>query len=135
MPGEIDKLKELEKTEPVAAFLNMKLVELTPGHARVSMAMKKEYINFNGMVFGGIISAVADQAFAYATNSVIMPNVASQFNIHYIASASAGDTLTAECRVMKTGKRVCISEIRVTNQDNKVIAVGTGTTIPLVAHS
>jgi len=36
---------------------------------------------------------------------------------------------------MKTGKRVCISEIRVTNQDNKVIAVGTGTTIPLVAHS
>lgn len=135
MPGEIEKLKELEKTEPVAAFLDMKLVELTPGFARVSMRMKKEYINFNGMVFGGIISAVADQAFAYATNSVITPNVASQFNIHYIASAAAGDTLTAECRVMKTGKRVCISEIRVNNQDNKIIAVCTGTTIPLQPRS
>lgn len=135
MPEEIEKLKELEKTEPVAASLDMKLVELSPGHARVRMEMKKEYLNFNGMIFGGIIAAVADQAFAYATNSVITPNVASQFNIHYIASASAGDTLTAECRVIKTGKRVCISEIRVTNQDNLLIALCTGTTIPLLPRS
>ena len=135
MPGEIDKLRELGKTEPVAEFLDMKLGELSPGHARVSMAMKKEYINFNGMIFGGIISAVADQAFAYATNSVITPNVASQFNIHFIAAAAAGDVLTAECNVMKSGKRVCVSEIRVTNQDNRVIAVCTGTTIPLQPKS
>ncbi len=94
--------------------------------------MKPEYINFNGMVFGGIISAVADQAFAYATNSVINPNVASQFNIHFIAAAGEKDELTAECRVVKSGKRVCVSEIRVTNQAGKLIATATGTTIPLI---
>ena len=131
MPGEIDKLKELEKTEPVASFLNMQLIELSPGHSRVTMPMKPDYVNFNGMVFGGIISAVADQAFAYATNSVITPNVASQFNIHFIAAAAAGDVLTAECNVLKSGKRVCISEIKVTNQDGMMIAICTGTTIPL----
>lgn len=131
MSGEIEKLRELERTEPVAAFLNMKLVELSPGHARVRMEMKPEYINFNGMIFGGIISAVADQAFAYATNSAITPNVASQFNIHYIAAASADDILTAECNVVKSGKRVCISEMRVSNQEGRIIALGTGTTIPL----
>jgi acyl-CoA thioesterase len=131
MSGEIEKLKELEKTEPIAAFLGLKLIELSPGRARVTMQMKPEYINFNGMVFGGIISAVADQAFAFATNSVITPNVASQFNIHFIASAAAGDTLTAECNVMKSGKRVCISEIKVTNQEGQTIAMCTGTTIPL----
>ena len=131
MSGEIEKLRELERTEPVAAFLNMRLVELSPGHARVRMEMKPEYINFNGMIFGGIISAVADQAFAYATNSTITPNVASQFNIHYIAAASADDILTAECNVVKSGRRVCISEMRVTNQEGRIIALGTGTTIPL----
>jgi len=131
MPGEIEKLRGLEKTEPVASFLNMRLTELAPGHSRVTMDMKPEYINFNGMVFGGIISAVADQAFAYATNSVITPNVASQFNIHFIAAAAASDRLTAECNVLKSGKRVCISEIKVTNQDGKTIAICTGTTIPL----
>ncbi len=87
------------------------------------------------MVFGGIISAVADQAFAYATNSVITPNVASQFNIHFIAPAASGDRLTAECNVLKSGKRVCVSEIRVTNQDGMTIAICTGTTIPLTPRS
>jgi acyl-CoA thioesterase len=132
MPDGIEKLRELGKNEPVASFLGMKLLELSIGFARVSMAMKPEYINFNGMVFGGMISAVADQAFAYATNSVIKPNVASQFNIHFIAAAGEKDELTAECRVVKSGKRVCVSEIRVTNQAGKLIATATGTTIPLV---
>lgn len=132
MAGEIDKLEKLGKNEPVASFLGMKLLELSHGFARVSMHMKPEYINFNGMVFGGIISAVADQAFAYATNSVINPNVATQFNIHFITAVKETDELTAECRVMKSGKRVCISEIRVTDQDGTLIATATGTTIPLV---
>ena len=132
MPDEIERLKKLGKDEPVASFLGMKLVELSPGFARVSMVMKPEYINFNGMIFGGIVSSVADQAFAYATNSVITPNVATQFNIHYIAAAGEKDELTAECRVVKSGKRVCISEIKVINQAGKLIATATGTTIPLV---
>ncbi|MCX6007459.1 MAG: PaaI family thioesterase [Chloroflexi bacterium] len=131
MDNEIERLKELGKNEQIASFLGMKLIELSTGYARVSMEMKPQYVNFNGMIFGGIISAVADQAFAYATNSVITPNVASQFNIHFIAAAGEKDELFAECRVLKKGKRVCISEIKVTNQENKLIAVATGTTIPL----
>lgn len=131
MPDSIDKLKELGKAEPVASFLEMKLVDLSPGYARVTMPMKPEYLNFNGLIFGGIISSVADQAFAYATNSEINPNVASQFNIHFINAATVGDVLTAECHVLKTGRRVCISQIKVVNQENKTIAICTGTTIPV----
>jgi len=33
--------------------------------------------------------------------------------------------------VIKSGKRVCISEMTVTNQDGKLIAKATGTTIPM----
>ena len=118
--------------EPIASFLNMRLVELSEGYARVSMKLKPEYVNFNGMVFGGIIMSLADQAFAYGTNSVITPNVASQFNIHFVAGANVEDELTAECRVVKTGRRVCVSEMTVTNQAGKLIAKATGTTIPVV---
>ena len=131
MSANIERLKKLANSEPVASFLGMRLLEISDGYARVTMKMKAEYLNFNGRVFGGIISAVADQAFAYATNSVITPNVASQFNIHFIASAGENDELFAECRVIKSGKRVCISEMTVTNQDGKLIAKATGTTIPL----
>jgi acyl-CoA thioesterase len=131
MTSEIERLKKLGENDQIASFLGMKLIELSAGHARVSMPMKPEYMNFHGMIFGGIISAVADQAFAYATNSVIIPNIASQFNIHFIAAAGERDTLEAECTVIKKGKRVCISEIKVTNGEGKLIALATGTTIPL----
>jgi acyl-CoA thioesterase len=127
----IDKLRERGKNEPVASFLEMKLLELSEGFARVSMQMKPEYLNFNGTVFGGIISAVADQAFAYATNSLSVPNVATQFNIHFLSAVRAQDVLTAECRVVKPGRRICISEIKVFNQENKAVAMATGTTVPL----
>jgi acyl-CoA thioesterase len=130
-----DSLAELRAKagrEPIARFLDMKLLELSEGYARVSAKLKPEYLNFNNLVFGGIVMAVADQAFAYGTNSVITPNVASQFNIHFVASADVTDELIAECRVVRAGRRVCISEMTVTNQDGKLIAKATGTTIPLV---
>jgi len=128
----IGELRAKAKEEPIASFLKMNLLELSPGYAKVSMKLSPEYTNFNGLIFGGIIMSLADQAFAYASNTVITPNVASQFNIHFIASSKIDDELTAECRVIKSGRRVCISEMAVTNQDGKLIARATGTTIPLV---
>ena len=110
----------------------MRLIEISPGYAKVAMNLRPEYINFNGLIFGGIIMALVDEAFAYASNTIISPNVASQFNIHFIAGAQKDDELTAECRVVKSGKRVCVSEMSVTNQEGKLIAKATGTTIPLV---
>ena len=124
-------LKEKALTEPVASFLGTTLVELSYGYAKVKMMVNSEYVNFNGWIFGGIIMSLADQAFAYASNSVTTPNIASQFNIHFIAGAKVGDELTAECRVIKNGRRVCISEITVVNHEEKLIARATGTTIPV----
>jgi len=122
-------LKAKEAEEPVASFLKMKLIELEPGFAKISMELLPEHMNFNGMVFGGIIMSVADQAFAYATNSLVMPSIATQFNIHLVSGAAVGDVITAECRVIKSGRRIGVSEMTVTNQAGKLIAKATGTTV------
>jgi len=127
----IAELKSREKEEPIASFLKMRLLELKPGHAKVTMKLAPEYQNFNSFVFGGIIMSIADQAFAYASNSVAFPSVATQFSIHFIAGADPDDELTAECQVVRSGRRVGISETTVTNQEGKLIAKATGTTIPV----
>jgi acyl-CoA thioesterase len=125
----VEQLKAKEVDEPIAGFLKMKLAELTPGYAKITMKLTPEHLNFNGMVFGGIVMAIADQAFAYATNSLVTPSIATQFNIHLISGAAVGDTLTAECRVIKSGRRIGVSEMTVTNQAGKLIAKATGTTV------
>jgi len=127
----IAELTAREKGEPIASFLKMRLAELSPGYARVVMKLTPEYQNFNGMVFGGIIMALADQAFAYGSNSLSLPSIATQFNIHLISGAGVEDELTAECRVVRSGRRVGVAEITVTNQAGKLIAKATGTTIPV----
>jgi len=133
-----DKIKETiaglktgARIEPIARFLGMKLVKITPGYARVTMKVLPEHINFNGLVFGGIIAAIADQAFAYGSNSLFLPSYATQFNIHFVNGADVGDELIAECRVVRSGRRVGISEMTVTNQTGRLIARATGTTIPV----
>jgi len=127
----ISLLKAREKEEPIASFLKTRLVELTPGYAMVTMKMIPEYQNFHNLTFGGIIMALADQAFGYASNSLAYPSVASQFNTYFIASARTGDELTAECNVIKSGKRAGISEVKITNQEGKIIAKSTGITVPV----
>lgn len=135
MSMDVAELRAKGEGEPIASFLDMRLLELTPGYAKVTMKLKPEYQNFNGLIFGGMVMAVADQAFAYASNSLAYPSLASQFNIHFVAGAEVNDELTAECRVLRSGRRVGISEIVVTNQDGRLIAKATGTTIPVAKPS
>jgi acyl-CoA thioesterase len=116
--------------EPIASFLKLKVLELSPGYAKVSMVMRPEYLNFNGVVFGSITMAVADYAFSLAINSLSMPSLATQFNVHLMAPAAAGDELTAEGRVLHNGRRVGVTEMTVINQNGKLVAKATGTTIP-----
>ncbi len=125
-------LKAKMEGEPVASFLQIKVLELSPGYTKVSMPMRPEYLNFNGVIFGSIIMAVADYAFSLCINSLTLPSLATQFNIHLLAPAAPGDVLTAEGRVLRNGKRVGISEMTVTNQNGKLLAKATGTTIPPV---
>ena len=127
----VEELMSAARNEPIAAFLNMRLLELQPGYSKVMLKVLPEHQNFNGLTFGGITMAVADQAFGYAVNSVRRSNVASQFNIHFIAPAKIGDKLIAEGRVVRSGRRVSIAEMTVTNQEGKLIAKATGTTIPI----
>jgi acyl-CoA thioesterase len=124
-------LREQSSTEPIASFLKMELAELSAGYARVTIKLTEDHQNFHGVTFGGVIMALADQAFAYASNSLAYPSVASHFSTYFIAGTGAGDELTAECRVLKSGRRAGFSEVTITNQEGRLIAKATGITIPL----
>ncbi len=130
----IEALKKKSECEPIAKYLGMRLVELNYGYSRVSMTLRPEHLNFNGLIFGGIIMSLADLAFSYATNCAGIANVAAQFSIQFLSGASVGDELTAECTVLKRGNRACFSEMTVKNQHAKIVAKAAGVTIPLTTN-
>ena len=122
------------KSEPISAFFDMHVIELKMGYARLSLRIKPEYLNFQGVAFGGVIMSLADQAFGYAVNTLSYPSVASQFNIYFLSTARTDDNLTAEGTVIRCGRRVSVAEVSVTNQDGKLIARASGSTIAVEAE-
>ena len=133
MTSDLALLMSKLEGEPIAAFLNIKVLTLSPGYAKVSMKMRPEYINFNGVIFGSIIMAIADYAFALAINSLSLPSLATQFNVHLLAPAAADDELTAEGKVLHSGRRTGVTEMTVFNQEGKLVATATGTTVAPIA--
>jgi acyl-CoA thioesterase len=126
----VDELKERHREVPISNLLNVQLLDISPGYAKVTMKLKAEYNNFHGRIFGGIIMSLADIAFGYAVNSLKEYTVAAQFNIQFIAATNEGDELIAEAKVIKEGRRAILAEMMVVNQDNQLVAKATGTGIP-----
>jgi acyl-CoA thioesterase len=127
----IEMLRDGSTVEPLWRFLGIQLVEIGEGYAKASLKLKPEFLNFAGLVHGGIIMTLADSVFGYAVNTLHFPTVACQFNTHLLAPPMPDDELFAECRVVKQGKRMVMAEISVEDQSGKLIARATGTSIPL----
>lgn len=128
---EIDEMRQRFDNSPHALQLGMKLVELDQGYAKVKMELKKEFLNWDNMIHGGVIASLLDQAFGCACNTMDHIHVAVQMNIHFLAAAPVGETICAESRVLHAGRRVGASEMSVVDSNGKTIARATGTTVNL----
>ena len=78
-----------------ARLLRLEIVEAREGFARVIMP-SAEKKNPNGVIHGGAIFSLADQAFGMAANTGTIQRVAVSVHIQYIAPASGELQAVAE---------------------------------------
>lgn len=95
-------------------LLGMQVVEVGPGSAEVSMVVRADMINGWDVCHGGFIASLADSAFALACNSHGEVTVASGFDITFLESARAGDTLLATAAERSSRGRTGIYDVTVT---------------------
>ena len=106
--------------------LGMRLAEVAPGRARVTMTVRPDMLNGHGSCHGGLVFALADSAFAFACNSHNEATVAAAAAIDFLAAARDGDQLAAEARELWRSRRNGIYEITVSNQRGERIALFRG---------
>ena len=85
-------------------------------YAKCSLKIQPHHKNAVGAVMGGVYFTLADFCFAVT--------VVSQMNF---LSATRGDTLFAESKVIKDGRTNCFYEIKITDNLGKKIAVASFT--------
>jgi phenylacetic acid degradation protein PaaD len=132
---DIDEMRERFDKSPCAVTMGMTLVDLSPGYAKVEMKLGKEFLNWENMIQGGVIVTLLDQAFGCACNTLENIHVAVQMNIHFLAAAPVGETVFAESRVLRAGKRVGASEMTALDSKGNIIARATGTTVSMGART
>lgn len=106
--------------------LGIRIVEVSPGGAKMEMAVREEMIQGHATCHGGYIFTLADSAFAFACNTYDLATVAGGCQIDYVAPGKAGDVLTATAQEQTRKGRTGVYDVRVENQDGELVALFRG---------
>ena len=107
-------------------LLGMRLMDIAPGRARLSMEVLPTMVNGHGVCHGGIMFTLADSAFAYACNSYNQNTVASACNVDFLAPARVGDILEAEAVERSLAGRTGVYDVSVRVRGGATVALFRG---------
>ncbi len=103
--------------------LGLKVDAMGPGYARMVMRVRADMLNGFKICHGGIITTLADSAFAFACNSHNKLTLAAGVAVDFLAPAREGDLLTAAATEVSRTGRTGIYDVVVTNQNDELIAI------------
>lgn len=134
-------LEEVRASFEVGAsnrFFGLRLLDCSAEHAEVAMPVRPEYTQEEGIVHGGVLTALADTAAVYS----ILPGLPDgrtitsiELKLNFLRPASpAGGELGAYARVIRRGVRIAVADVEV-SQDERLVAKGLFTYLVLDATS
>ncbi|MFY9510674.1 MAG: hydroxyphenylacetyl-CoA thioesterase PaaI [Rubrivivax sp.] len=107
-------------------LLGMQVLAIGPGTATTAMTVRDDMLNGHDICHGGLVTTLADSAFAFACNSYNEITVASGFDVNLVAPAHLGDRLTAVARELSKAGRTAVYDVVVSNQRGETVAAFRG---------
>jgi len=110
------------ENDRASAWVGMQLDAVDEGMATMSLTVQAHHCNGHSICHGGVTFLLADSTFAFACNSRNQSTVAQHNVISYLAPGMLGDRLTATAHEVSLTGRSGIYDVKVENQDGKMIA-------------
>lgn len=126
MDERIAALVEKFENVPYHKFIGLKYSAYSEGYGELTLVVRKELLNSNGMLHGGIYYTLCDLGASTALEATVSEGyyyVTNDINVAIMASVNQG-TVTVKSEVLKSGKRLAFVESRVYNENNELLAVG-----------
>ena len=105
--------------------LGITIDEIRHGYARVSKTVCSEDLNSLNRAHGGVYFTIADAAAGSAMASYGYTAMTLSGNYNFYRAASDGDRITAEAHGLKRGRTVSVFDVRLTDQNSKLLGSGT----------
>jgi acyl-CoA thioesterase len=117
---------DLTADEPALAWFGLEIRHAHDGEAVITVTVSADQVNGNRMTHGGVVFAVADQAFAMAANTVLPYAATADASIQYLSATGVGDVLTATARTSYSDAKRAVVDVEVTTS-GRTIAIFRGT--------
>ena len=117
---------------PFIKFVGIQAPQLGRGYARFLLPFKPELANSIGLLQGGVIAALADEAVAFALYSLVAAGETFntvEMKINFLGAVKEGE-VTAEAHIAKRGRTISLGEFEV-RQADRLVAKGLCTYIHL----
>ncbi len=128
-------LKERVSKSPFHRWAGLELISVGDGRAELAMDLRPHHFNPQGIVHGGIITAVADTAIGLALRSQLgagLTHRTAQLNVHFLAKGE-GNRLVGRGRAIHLGRRMGYGESEVIDGQGRLLARASGTFMVLPA--
>ena len=117
---------------PYHAHLGVAVAEWRDGYARLVCDTAPQHANRSGIVHGGVVLSMVDQAGAFAglfcaTQGRVRRAVTLDLDCRFTGQAAIGTRLTAEGRVMTAGRNVFFARTEVRDAAGTLVAFGAST--------
>ncbi len=116
----------LNRTDRFAANAGCQITEVDTEHAVAEMIVRNEHLNGADVCQGGALFTLADLAIAALMNARGQLTVGISNSIMFVSSAKEGDHLHAEAISVCDHHKIPSVEVRVTNQEGRLICHVTG---------
>jgi uncharacterized protein (TIGR00369 family) len=129
-PDDVRARAEKMRRVPINRFFGMTLVACRRTSAEITLPMRAAYLQEEGIVHGGIVTALADTAAVYSLlpglpQALAMTGI--EFKMNFLEPVMPGrGPLTALARAVRRGRTIGLSQVKVSQQD-RLVALGTFT--------
>ena len=113
---------------PLAHLLGIRRMTMGDGRCSFDLTVRPDHMNPHGVVHGGVVYSLVDYAMGGALTSQLQPGercTTLEVKINYLAPVSGGE-LRAEAWVVERTKRIGVLEARVYGDDDRLVALATG---------
>ena len=129
-------IREKFETNHFPRLLGIEIDEVQEGRARLSLEVRKDLLQLQGVMHGGAIASLIDTAVAFAILGASDPDVrftTVEMKVNYLSAIREG-RVTADAWLIRDGRRIVVAECDVFDAKGRLAAKGLLTYIRLAGE-
>ncbi len=103
-----------------------RILEISPGHVRLSVDVIPESLNLYGNAHGGFLFSLCDMAAGMSTYAYEIANVTQNSSIQFLKGVSGG-TIFVESNAVHKGSKTVVSQVTISDSAGRLLVTATFT--------